>query len=317
MPTRSAREGLRDRDLAVENGEVTPGVSGDVSAADALGPLWRRRVADVRLWESELRAQRPEAVHGFRVSTRRLRSCLAGFAPVLDAAMCRALAENLRLTAEAVGGARDVEVLRDRIAGLAEGAGSGPAELADRLLPRLQESAAEGRQRSIAHLDSAEYDALVRRLEGFADLPPWQRAAEGRAKEVLRPLLRSEWSRFRKRGRAALEPGATDATLHAARKAAKRARYVSEALVPVFGRKARRLGLAAEGVQDALGEFQDTVVTRAFLVDAGRPVALGAAEHPFLVRMQEREAEAAGVHRAEFARLFAEADRKSLRAWLR
>jgi CHAD domain-containing protein len=292
------------------------GASGDVSAADALGPLWRRQVADVRVWESELRAQRPDAVHGFRVSTRRLRSCLAGFAPVLDAATCRALAEDLRLTAEAVGGARDVEVLRDRLAGLLA-QGAGPAELAGRLLPRLEGSAAEGRQRSIEHLDSTEYDALVRRLERFADLPPWRSAAEGPAKEVLRPLLRSEWSRFRKRGRAALESGAADAALHAARKAAKRARYVSEALVPVFGRKARRLELAAEGVQDALGEFQDTVVTRAFLVDVGRPVAPGTAEHPFLALMQEREAEAAGAHRAEFARLFAEADRKSLRAWLR
>ena len=47
------------------------------------------------------------------------------------------------------------------------------------------------------------------------------------------------------------------------RKAAKAARYCSEALEPVFGARAEEHAAAWEAVTDAFGELQDSVVARA------------------------------------------------------
>jgi CHAD domain-containing protein len=61
--------------------------------------------------------------------------------------------------------------------------------------------------------------------------------------------------------RAALRPGADDAALHGARKAAKRARYAAEAAAPVLGRKAAKARIARfRAVQEVLGEHQDSLV---------------------------------------------------------
>jgi CHAD domain-containing protein len=53
-----------------------------------------------------------------------------------------------------------------------------------------------------------------------------------------------------------------DVALHQARKAARRARYASEAMVPVMGAKAGRFASQMKKVQSVLGEHQDTVIAR-------------------------------------------------------
>ena len=50
--------------------------------------------------------------------------------------------------------------------------------------------------------------------------------------------------------------------LHQARKAAKRARYASEAMAPALGMKARRFARQMKKVQSVLGDHQDTVIAR-------------------------------------------------------
>jgi CHAD domain-containing protein len=58
-------------------------------------------------------------------------------------------------------------------------------------------------------------------------------------------------------------PGqARDVVLHQARKAAKRARYASEAMAPALGKKARRFARQMKKVQSVLGDHQDTVIAR-------------------------------------------------------
>ena len=49
---------------------------------------------------------------------------------------------------------------------------------------------------------------------------------------------------------------------HDARKAAKQSRYAAESVAPVFGQDATRFAAAVEAVQEALGEHQDSVLTR-------------------------------------------------------
>jgi len=50
--------------------------------------------------------------------------------------------------------------------------------------------------------------------------------------------------------------------LHRARKAARRARYASEAVSPAVGKKARRFTKQMKKVQSVLGEHQDAVIAR-------------------------------------------------------
>ena len=107
-----------------------------------------------------------------------------------------------------------------------------------------------------------------------------------------------------------------DDLLHGARKASKRARYVSETLVPVFGLPARKLAEAAEGVQVVLGEYQDCAITQTWLGTAAE-VAFRDGENNFVLgRMQAREATTAHELRETFVRRFLDADRKQLRRWM-
>src|SRR3712207_9218803 len=54
---------------------------------------------------------------------------------------------------------------------------------------------------------------------------------------------------------------------HDARKAAKQSRYAAESVEPVFGKDATAFATAMEAVQEALGEHQDSVLTRDRLRD--------------------------------------------------
>jgi CHAD domain-containing protein len=60
-----------------------------------------------------------------------------------------------------------------------------------------------------------------------------------------------------------------DASLHDARKAAKRLRYVLEAAEPGLGKEATRLRKRVKGVQSILGDHHDAVVARPVLRELG------------------------------------------------
>jgi len=63
--------------------------------------------------------------------------------------------------------------------------------------------------------------------------------------------------------------------LHEARKAAKRARYAAEPLRSVYGDAAKALCKQLKRLQPTLGDLQDTVVTRDYLVEVSH-----SSEHP-------------------------------------
>lgn len=292
-----------------------------VTAAAALTPGLRRQVAGLRSAENDVRARAPEAVHHFRVATRRLRSGLSGFEPLLDARTCRTLVDDLRVTAGAVAPAQDAEVVRRRVESDAAGEEDPvAARLHIRLVEYLADREEQGWQQAVKHLDDPAYDDLTRSLERLVDLPPWEPAAHLPADDVLVPLLRSEWSRFRRRARAALEhlegPTSID-RLHEARKASKRARHVAESLTDVLGRPAKRLARAAEAVQEALGGDQDRRLVQAFLRDAQRDLALTGREALALAGIRETSAAITTSRRAELEVVLRAADKKSLRTWMR
>jgi CHAD domain-containing protein len=223
----------------------------------------------------------PEGVHQARVATRRLRSDLRTFAPVLDGRWVGELRAELRWLGDLLGHVRDTDVLLEQLDRRAE------------LLPepdRAAVTALEARAREIrtgdraALLDamlSTRYLTLLDRLVVAAGAPPFLGdEAARRARRLAPELARRSWRRLR-RTVAALPDRPTDEELHEVRKRAKHTRYALEAIAPVTGRDVRRLTQRVSAIQDVLGEHHDAIVATAWLRDAavasGNPsVAFGA-----------------------------------------
>ncbi len=103
--------------------------------------------------------------------------------------------------------------------------------------------------------------------------------------------------------------------LHEVRKAAKRARYAAEPLVPLDGQDAERFVKRMKRLQSSLGRYQDSAVVREKL----GPLADGAAaagENTFTFGRLLSTVEAdPAEHRARFPEKWHRASRKRLRRW--
>lgn len=284
-----------------------------LTAAEAMTPQLRGRVAELRLWEARVWDQRPDAVHHVRVATRRLRSALSGFGPLLDRRPTRALSRELRQVAAVLGGGRDAQVVRAQIDTLlGDDADTPEARLHASLTGLLEQADAASRHHALERLGQPSYDAFVRALERFADLPPWLPAADRGAEEVLGPLLADEWSRFlRSADRALTSPHpAREERLHTTRKASKRARYVAESTVVVLGRRARRLAKEAERVQESLGDYRDLVLARDFLAEARHQLPLDTGQALLLTQVLEGQEHAVAARRASAERVLHKVERR-------
>ena len=270
--------------LARTVGEAGPGRSDLLAPSPtAKGPAGvvvlaylRDHVEVLKAMDPRVRRDHPDAVHKMRVSTRRLRSALASFKRLLlEAEQSDDLRGELKWLAGVLGGARDAEVMRDRLTALAaedvnaysadEADSSDRDDLAGQFAAELgaRYSAAHGEVLSV--LDSQRYFRLLDALDALVDSPPWSSMAEERARKALPRLTRRDWRRVNKHA-AAAERATTsqerDDELHEVRKAAKRLRYSCDALTPVFGAQAAGLGDAAKNLQEVLGEHQDSVVSQ-------------------------------------------------------
>ncbi|MDT0322669.1 CYTH and CHAD domain-containing protein [Streptomyces millisiae] len=263
------------RALAETGGAPTPPPApprwpADSAAAHVLDYA-RRQVDAILTLDPAVRRDLPDAVHRMRVASRRLRALLRSARAVLDQDVTDHLAAELRHLGAELGVDRDREVLTERLTTrldeLPEELRVGP--VAERLAAWDRERRAESRALVVRLLDSPRHldllDALHRLL---ADPPLRPRAAERPARKVLAKAMRRDRDRLARRLRAAYATPAGpdhDAALHAARKAAKRARYAAEAAVPAVGKPARRQAKRCKALQRALGDHQDSVVARAAL----------------------------------------------------
>jgi CHAD domain-containing protein len=211
----------------------------------------------------------PEGVHQARVATRRLRSDLRTFGPLLDKAWADGLREELAWLAQSLGAVRDRDVLlmrmRKRVAGLPHEDAGG----ASRLLATLEADRERAYADLMAALRSARYPALLDALIEAANEPAFAPGSARAAADVLQPLVRRP---LRKLGKpvSALGDPPRDEELHALRIRTKRARYAAEAVAPVLGKPARAVAVAAAKLQDVLGEHQDAVVAERWLREQAR-----------------------------------------------
>ncbi|HEY0719230.1 MAG TPA: CYTH and CHAD domain-containing protein, partial [Streptosporangiaceae bacterium] len=221
-----------------------------------------------------VRRDEPDSVHQMRVTTRRLRSTLQSFGKILPTADTKHLAEELRWLGHVLGEARDHEVLSGRIEAQLHQA---PVELVmgpvqARIREHFAPLAGQSRQAVLETLDSERYFALLDELDQLVASPPLGPDAGKPAKEALRTAVARAYKRTDQRMQAAgrARPGEpANVALHAARRAAKRARYAAEAVTPVYGKQARQFGKQMKNVQSSLGAHQDAVIARNTLREIG------------------------------------------------
>ena len=316
-PTPKIVRALGSRALAPPDVEVPEigrkSTAGEVARA-AIAAGTRRLVAHdpgVRLGGDD------EDVHQARVATRRLRSDLATFRPLLDEDWTAGVRTELGWLADELGAVRDADVLLGRLERQADGLGGADAVAARTLLRTLEAERARARERAGAALRTARYTALLDQLVAACAAPPLTEAAAQRAVDAVPGLVVRSWRHLAKAVDQAGEDG-PDELLHEVRKKAKRCRYACEAVVPVVGKDAKQLGTAVAGIQEVLGDLQDAAVAELWL--RSRAVGLtgaGAASRAFsaglLTAVQQQAAEGS---RQGWRRAWKAASAKKLRTWL-
>jgi CHAD domain-containing protein len=214
-----------------------------------------------------VRRDEPDSVHRMRVATRRLRSTLQSFPAILHKPAVEHLRGELKWLGGVLGDAREAEVLSERLlaalAAMPTELVMGPAEARVRIhfAPRV----AGARTAVTSALDSGRYFALLEALDELIADPPLTAKAALPARNVLSKAVRRGGGRTRRRIRRALRTPAgrnRDAALHEVRKAARRARYATEAAKPVLGKRARRFARRMKAVQSILGDQHDAVNAR-------------------------------------------------------
>lgn len=244
-----------------------PRLSRSSPAGDVVLAYLRTHAKTLQSLDPLVRRNEPDSVHQMRVATRRLRSTLRSFSQVILRSGTERLSGELQWLGTLLGAARDSEVLG---AHLRRHLRETPAEqvvgpVQARVQGHFASAGAAARAEMLAALDSERYFALLDELDRVIADPPLGSAAGRPAKEVLPAAVGRAYRRASRRMRRARHapPGhPREIALHEARKAARRARYASEAAAPVSGKKASRFSKRMKQVQSVLGDHQDAVIAR-------------------------------------------------------
>ncbi|GAA5168377.1 CHAD domain-containing protein [Viridibacterium curvum] len=222
----------------------------------------------LRCWQGNmlgaLRHDDPEFIHQLRVALRRLRTLLRVFEAHLPLGFAGHWQLELGHLAASLGGARDMDVLRDAVLS-APGCATGAPDFAA-LYSQVSVTAAHARTQALGVLAAppsrllllqflkALHALLDRTTESVDDAEP------ARLVEFAADNLR----RLRKRVAARLTLAASSAAtedLHSLRIACKRLRYASDFFASLFDDKAmRRYQRALSDALDSLGEINDVSV---------------------------------------------------------
>lgn len=277
---------------------------GDELVRQPPGELGRALVAYLRVQRDALvsleplvRRDVPDSVHKMRVSTRRLRSALRTFRPLVHPA-AGAVRDELAWLAGLLGVVRDAEVTA---AAMRRALAAEPPELVlgpvrGRVLGELRSTGLRGRTVLVAALDGERYGRLLASLGALAGAPlrdPGKATDRAVLRRVARAVGEADW--LLRRAASGNGDGAggrvrwplsmagestRDIQLHEARKVVKRARYAVEVVAPPVGEAAVRLVGDLTSAQELLGDQHDTVTAREQLCRWGRQ-AVAAGENGF------------------------------------
>ncbi|MBK7720938.1 MAG: CYTH and CHAD domain-containing protein [Austwickia sp.] len=270
------------------------------------------QVGVLQALEPAVRDDHPDAVHKARVATRRLRSALRTFRPLFDRTVTDPLREDVAWLTGVLGAPRDAEVMRDRLLGVADGLE--PELVVGPVLARLHQTL--GGEHARAHaalvtaLDGRRYERLMADLVEVLVRPPFVAAAAGPAARQLPGLVAKESKGVLKTANVAAtseDAEERDEAIHDIRKRAKAARYAAEAAGSVVGARADRLASAWTDLQEALGDYQDSVVAREVIMRiCGEARTAGEETFSYGV-LAERETAVARAVRDQYAGMLAKA----------
>ncbi len=291
------------------------------TAGDVLRVHLAEQVEELLTRDPQVRRDRPDALHKMRVATRRLRSALRSFRPLLDRDVADPLRAELAWLAGVLGEVRDTEVMHARLRELV--AEQEPELVVGPVTSRidvvLDERYRAAHDRVLVELEGERYLELLERLDALVDEPPLVGPARKKAAGVLPGLVRQADKRLDRAMTAAERASGEeqDLLLHEARKDAKRARYAAEAVAGFAGKPARAYAKAITRLQEVLGEHQDGVVTREVLrelADAAEESGESSFTYGRLHGLEQARAETAA---ARWPQVHAQAADRRLRRWLR
>jgi CHAD domain-containing protein len=263
-----------------------------VERDDQLGVELERQISKLEANEAGVRAGDAEALHKFRVATRRSRALLRPCAGVDE------LQRELRWLADLLGPVRDLDVLIEHVQGLVEQLGDDRAG-GEEIVAALEAQRDGARTELIAALDSERYTKLLDRFRNDIALVGENDRAH------LVSLARRELKRLQQ-AYAALGPNPPDDELHRVRIKAKRTRYAAE----LAGKPLTKLADAAKRLQDAIGVHQDAVVAEARVRQVAKGRSLLAAG-----RIVEREGERRREVRARLPKVWKRLERAAAKAF--
>lgn len=208
------------------------------------------------------------ALRDARATARRIRSVLAVHAPLFASVAARHLRGELRYLGGVLSSARDLEVLRRRLAGQLE---DEPGEYATAASATVDSGFAAVLPAALAQvaelIRSERYLAMLRELDTFLGTPPFSRRADKPASAELSAQLAAAWRELGALAEKALADPFDDSGFHDVRKAVKTLRYAAEADSTTLGENFVVFAATIEEVQEVLGEHQDSLTSAAWLAE--------------------------------------------------
>lgn len=239
-------------------------------AAAAIRAHLARHARRFLMQDVRVRRDLPDSVHQMRVAARRLRSGLQAFSPLVDKNWSKHLRTELGWIAKELGHVRDTEVMIDRLNERTEELESREGALARETVQSvLGEEIIDARQHALTAMRSDRYRILLVDLVSGVLEPEFTARAEGSCQDVLPKLVDKAWQSLAQ-DVAKLHFDGPAHPWHEARIRAKRARYATEAVQPVFGKPVRRLTSALSEVTELLGDHQDAHVAQNTLADLSK-----------------------------------------------
>ena len=284
--------------------EPEPETKSEPTGADVLAAMLARLTGELQRWDFAVRIDAPDSVHQLRVRSRALRAVLQAARGFVTEDVVADLEQRLKGVARVLGDARDQEVARQRLDVLLEAQPSGVVtEQSKQELRAAADQLGVVAGRTVRReLDGAAYLQLVRDLRALAtgqDIT--EDAAQLSAKDFAKTVLGAALNRVLVSANAkvpdadvatdvsdmaaevgrritlpgldAMQTAAAFDVVHETRKAAKSARYVSEALGHAHakaGKKRVRAAVVAKDYQDDLGVITDAAVMEEWLARASR-----------------------------------------------
>ncbi len=259
------------------------------------GPLHRAMaelIGELLVWDRAVRGEVDDSVHQMRVTARKIRSLLqaspdsfglTGDAPIID---------ELRELGNVLGVARDAEVLAERYGSALDGV---PPELIrgpirERLVDGAEQRYRSGLRHALAALRLPRYFRL---LDGLDALIAGSASAEHQAAPTTVAAAGKKVKKAAKAARRTHSVAERDDAIHRIRKRAKRLRYTADAT------GAKKVSKRAKNLQSLLGDHQDSVVSRAHLIEQAN-AAHAAGEDTFTYGLlYQREAALAAESRRQ------------------